>query len=86
VIKPIVAVVGEGGSTVVAIIASGVRHESGLNQEDFRVAGPNSATLFKPSKVNEPLPNQMLHVCGPPGIGVKKVQEISEKSLQLLTR
>jgi hypothetical protein len=55
--------VGEGASTIGII---GIRHGSGLNQEDFGVGGKNSPAL---------------DVGSPPGIGAKKVQEISENKI-----
>ena len=59
--KAVVAVVGEGGSSVVI---RGIRHGSALNQEDFGAAGINSAAFLEVG-------------CSPPGVRAKKVQETS---------
>jgi hypothetical protein len=60
VVKAVVAVMDESGSSVVVIL---VRHGSGLNQEDLGGRGINSSTLHpKPSKVGEAVPSQIFHV------------------------
>jgi hypothetical protein len=72
VVKAVVAVMDVGSSFVMISATSittqaemGVRHGSGLNQEDLGVIGIYGSTLHppsKPSKVGEAVPNQMFHV------------------------
>jgi hypothetical protein len=61
VVKAIVAVVGESGSS---IVTRGIGHGSDLNQEDFGTFGINSSAFLEVG-------------CSPPEMRAKKLQEIS---------